>query len=108
MMVHRVGHSLLLDEFDVGRHLFRGQSDDWRWLKEFFLDNVVQTLAQKVKIGSVTGDLVVKLVIGTSTLHSTGQDGNRPRRSQDATGHRMDSGAICKITGQTDQKYLVG
>ena len=29
-------------------------------------------------------------------------------RTKDATGHRMDSAAICKITGQTDQKYLVG
>lgn len=41
MMVHKVGNTLLIDEFDVHKYLFRKADDDWRWLKTFMLETIV-------------------------------------------------------------------
>lgn len=35
LMVHRIGDTLLLDEFNFHRHLFKQQQDDWQWLSAF-------------------------------------------------------------------------
>lgn len=40
MMVHRVENTLLLDEFDIYRHLLKTSETDWEWLKKFFFENV--------------------------------------------------------------------
>ena len=40
MMVHRVGNSLLLDDFDIHKHLLRQERNDWDWLRKFFLESV--------------------------------------------------------------------
>ena len=39
-MVHRVGNSLLLDDFDIHKHLLRQERNDWDWLRKFFLESV--------------------------------------------------------------------
>ena len=41
LMVHRVGKTLLIDDFDVHKHLLRRQRDDWKWLKEFYRQQVL-------------------------------------------------------------------
>ncbi|ELT97340.1 hypothetical protein CAPTEDRAFT_225050 [Capitella teleta] len=41
MMVHRVGNTLLLDDFDVHQHLLRQQQDNWVWLRKFYYATVV-------------------------------------------------------------------
>ncbi|CAH1782614.1 unnamed protein product [Owenia fusiformis] len=46
MMVHRVGKTLLLDEFDIHRHLLRKQQDDWRWLRKFYYETILQNMSQ--------------------------------------------------------------
>jgi len=33
-MVHRVGKTLLIDEFDIHKHLLRKQQDDWSWMNK--------------------------------------------------------------------------
>ncbi|EEZ97828.2 Erythroid differentiation-related factor 1-like Protein [Tribolium castaneum] len=40
MMVHRVENTLLLDDFDIYKHLLRTSETEWKWLKEFFFENV--------------------------------------------------------------------
>ncbi|KAH1012911.1 erythroid differentiation-related factor 1 [Dendroctonus ponderosae] len=40
MMVHRVENTLLLDEFDIYKHLLKTSETDWDWLKKFFFENV--------------------------------------------------------------------
>ncbi|RZB41599.1 erythroid differentiation-related factor 1 [Asbolus verrucosus] len=40
MMVHRVENTLLLDDFDIYKHLLRTSETEWKWLKKFFFENV--------------------------------------------------------------------
>jgi DNA-binding transcriptional regulator GbsR (MarR family) len=49
MMVHRIGKTLLLDEFDVHKHLLRQQKDDWQWLRKFYYETVLESM-QNVSI----------------------------------------------------------
>ena len=42
MMVHRVGNTLLLDDFDTHKHLLRRQQEDWTWLRRFYYDTILQ------------------------------------------------------------------
>ena len=44
MMVHRVGNTLLLEDFDIHKHLLRCQQDDWAWLRNFYYDNIVRQM----------------------------------------------------------------
>ncbi|XP_023226950.1 erythroid differentiation-related factor 1-like [Centruroides sculpturatus] len=48
MMVHCIGKTLLLDEFDVHSHLLRAQKQ-WEWLKKFFKEHILQTLEEEEK-----------------------------------------------------------
>jgi len=41
LMIHRVGKTLLIDEFDIHKHLIRKQKDDWSWLKKFYTEMVL-------------------------------------------------------------------
>ncbi|XP_064465942.1 erythroid differentiation-related factor 1-like [Ornithodoros turicata] len=50
MMVHRVGKTLLLDEFDVHKHLLRESQNQWEWLRKFFYDTVLASLQAKAKV----------------------------------------------------------
>ena len=36
MVVHRVGRSLLLDDFDIHKYLLRRSASEWEWIRKFF------------------------------------------------------------------------
>ena len=40
MMVHRIENTLLLDDFDIYKHLLRTAETEWEWLRKFFCENV--------------------------------------------------------------------
>ncbi|XP_057661417.1 erythroid differentiation-related factor 1 [Diorhabda carinulata] len=40
MMVHRIENTLLIDEFDIYKHLLRTAETEWEWLRKFFVDNI--------------------------------------------------------------------
>ncbi|CAG2102842.1 unnamed protein product [Medioppia subpectinata] len=40
LMVHRIGNTLLIDEFDLANHLILNESKQWSWLKRF-VDNMI-------------------------------------------------------------------
>jgi hypothetical protein len=40
MIVHRVENTLLLDDFDIYKHLLRTSETEWKWLKKFFFENI--------------------------------------------------------------------
>lgn len=40
MMVHRVGNTLLLDNYDIYKHLLQNAATEWKWLRKFFFENV--------------------------------------------------------------------
>ncbi|XP_060566894.1 erythroid differentiation-related factor 1-like [Ruditapes philippinarum] len=44
MMVHRVGKSLLLDEFDIHKHLLRKEQTEWAWLRQFYYEYVLDNM----------------------------------------------------------------
>ena len=50
MMVHRVGDTLLLDDFDIHKHLLRRQEDDWQWLRKFYFETIVQQMHDDMKV----------------------------------------------------------
>ena len=50
MMVHRVGDTLLLDDFDIHKHLLRRQEADWQWLRKFYFETIVQQMHHDMKV----------------------------------------------------------
>ena len=44
MMVHRIGNTLLIDEFDIHSHLLRTAENEWAWLKKFYLEHIFASL----------------------------------------------------------------
>lgn len=42
MMVHRIENTLLIDDFDIFKHLLKTAETEWEWLKKFFFENVNQ------------------------------------------------------------------
>ena len=63
MVVHRVGKTLLLDDFDIHRYLLRRSASEWEWIRKFFYEIV---LSQIDKVGHImirsdkvmSGDLI--------------------------------------------------
>lgn len=49
MMVHRIENTLLLDEFDVHKHLITQTKEDWEWLKIFFYTHILESFDRKVR-----------------------------------------------------------
>ncbi|PSN47600.1 hypothetical protein C0J52_04586 [Blattella germanica] len=49
MMVHRIENTLLIDEFDIHKHLLRTAESEWEWLKKFFFEHVIKSLSDKEK-----------------------------------------------------------
>ncbi|CAF3767394.1 unnamed protein product [Rotaria sp. Silwood1] len=47
MIVHRLGRTILLDEFDVHSHLLRLEKNEWTWFRDFFLDNILRNISVK-------------------------------------------------------------
>ncbi|KAL3863890.1 hypothetical protein ACJMK2_005617 [Sinanodonta woodiana] len=41
LMVHKIGKSLLIDDFDIHKHLFRQAQANWKWLEDFFLNQMM-------------------------------------------------------------------
>lgn len=48
MMVHRIENTLLLDEFDVHKHLKVQINDNWKWLRKFFDEHILDSSDKKV------------------------------------------------------------
>ncbi|KAM7356540.1 erythroid differentiation-related factor 1 [Cochliomyia hominivorax] len=41
MIAHKVGNTILLDEFDIQKYLLRKADDDWKWLRTFILEQIL-------------------------------------------------------------------
>lgn len=44
MMVHRIGNTLLIDDFDVHRFLLKQEDCNWQWLRKFIYENIFSRL----------------------------------------------------------------
>lgn len=49
-MVHRIENTLLLDDFDVHKHLMVHLNDNWEWLRKFFDEHILKSSDKKVLI----------------------------------------------------------
>ncbi|ESO95111.1 hypothetical protein LOTGIDRAFT_232201 [Lottia gigantea] len=49
MMVHRIGQTLLLDDFDIHKHLLRQEKEDWKWLRSFYEQMIAKNTEGKFK-----------------------------------------------------------
>ncbi|KAF5269378.1 hypothetical protein FQA39_LY08770 [Lamprigera yunnana] len=47
MVVHRIENTLLLDDFDIYKHILRTSETEWEWLKRFFYDTFQNNINQK-------------------------------------------------------------
>lgn len=47
MMVHRVENTLLLDDFDIYKHLLRTAETEWEWFRKFFYENINSEVAEE-------------------------------------------------------------
>ena len=47
MIVHRVGKTLLIDDFDIHNYLLRRSATEWEWLRRFFSQTVLQQIDKK-------------------------------------------------------------
>ncbi|XP_059087903.1 erythroid differentiation-related factor 1-like [Tigriopus californicus] len=47
LVLHRVGNSILIDEFDIHGFLLRTSESEWKWLKKFFYDTVLTSVGEK-------------------------------------------------------------
>lgn len=49
--VHRVGNTLLIDEFNLHRYLlWKSEEEDWKWLRNFIGEHVLNTLSKEKTI----------------------------------------------------------
>lgn len=44
MMVHRIGNTLLIDDFDVHRFLLQQEDCNWQWLRSFICEHILTRL----------------------------------------------------------------
>lgn len=49
-MVHKIENTLLIDEFDVHKHLLMQTEDDWEWLRKFFYTHILESFDRKVRL----------------------------------------------------------
>ncbi|BET01607.1 Chromosome 10 open reading frame 137 [Nesidiocoris tenuis] len=49
MVVHRVENTLLIDEFDIHKHLLSRAENEWAWLRQYFIEHILSTLSSKDK-----------------------------------------------------------
>lgn len=44
--VHRIGNTLLIDDFDLHKYLLWKSEEDWTWLRSFIYENVIRRLKE--------------------------------------------------------------
>ena len=47
MIVHRVGKSLLIDDFDIHQYLLKRSATEWEWLRKYFAQTILHQIEDK-------------------------------------------------------------
>ena len=47
MIVHRVGKTLLIDDFDIHQYLLRRSATEWEWLRKYFTQTILHEIEEK-------------------------------------------------------------
>lgn len=46
LMVHRVGNTIMIDDFDIYKYIRRQSEGDWKWLKSFISETILNSLSE--------------------------------------------------------------
>lgn len=94
MMVHRIENTLLLDDFDIYKHLLRTAETEWEWLRKFFYENVNTKVVEENRKLYIKNRrrkaLEQKSLISKFLYHSIAEGGSE----QQPEVERDDSGAL--------------
>ena len=83
--VHRVGNTLLIDEFDLHKYLLRKTDEDWEWLRSFIFENILSSLNEKegkIFIKQKTRELLQQKNLLSKFLYHSLEDSRRPERQE--------------------------
>jgi hypothetical protein len=75
--VHRIGNTLLIDEFDLHKYLLRSQDQEWKWLSNFIYENILKTLNEnerKVFIKLKTKEAILQKNLMSKFLYHSIED----------------------------------
>lgn len=86
MMVHRVENTLLLDDFDIYKHLLRTAETEWEWFRKFFYENVNSEVAEENRKLYIKNRrrkaLEEKSLISKFLYHSIGEDDSAVEKAE--------------------------
>lgn len=79
--VHRVGNTLLIDDFDLHKYLLWKSEEDWRWLRSFICENILSRLKETDRkpfsIGHKTRELLEQKKLLSKFLYYSIEDSKR-------------------------------
>ena len=47
MVVHRVGKTLLIDDFDIHQYLLKRSATEWEWFRKYFAQTIIHQISDK-------------------------------------------------------------
>ncbi|XP_078586909.1 erythroid differentiation-related factor 1-like isoform X1 [Branchiostoma floridae x Branchiostoma japonicum] len=115
LAVHRVGRTLLLDEFDIYSSLLRAERENWRWLRDFYLEHVLENVKEKEKIFSrkkKTRDHLQNRSMFSKFLYRSiedGKEGESPPSYSEVCGEECEEeGAVGNCPEETNRRLAPG
>lgn len=70
MMVHRIGNTLLIDDFDIHRFLLQQENCNWLWLKSFICDHILSRLNDEKPPSSQSEAIQQRSLLSKFLYHS--------------------------------------
>jgi hypothetical protein len=67
MIVHRIGNTLLINEFDIHKYLLRQEDTNWKWLRQILFDNILYSFNEKKSNIFLTNSPTVESSSATQT-----------------------------------------
>lgn len=98
LMVHRVGNTIMIDDFDICNYIRRQSESDWKWLKKFISETILNSLSENDRQLLMKGQNVNALRDGTLMQkffgHSVSQDDSEeaPTTTTTTTAAQPDQG----------------
>lgn len=90
MMVHRIENTLLLDDFDIYKHLLRTAETEWEWFRKFFYENINAEVAEENRKLYIKNRrrkaLEQKSLISKFLYHSIGENSFEEKTEEGAEG----------------------
>lgn len=70
MIVHRIGSTLLIDDFDIHRFLLQQEDCNWKWLKSFICEHFVTRLNEQERNAKQQSTMQQRSLLSKFLYHS--------------------------------------